>query len=141
MEYLFCKIAQKEISAHIVFENQDILGFVDNRPIRPGHTQIIPKRHFETFDITPLHIATQLMLAGQEIGRALKSIHKVKRVGFVCTGGDVLHTHAHIVPMFASTDITSRAYIFADNIEFRPAPLAGHEDLRHMAENIRHQLS
>ena len=42
---VFCKIVEKEIPAHIVYEDENFLAFLDSRPQSPGHTQVIPKRH------------------------------------------------------------------------------------------------
>ena len=42
---IFCKIINKEIPAHIVYEDADFLAFLDIRPLSPGHTQVIPKKH------------------------------------------------------------------------------------------------
>ena len=43
---VFCKIARKEIPAEIVYEDKDFLAFLDIQPQSPGHTQIIPKKHY-----------------------------------------------------------------------------------------------
>ena len=43
---VFCKIVNKKIPANIVYEDQDFLAFLDIRPHSPGHTQVIPKKHF-----------------------------------------------------------------------------------------------
>ena len=45
MTCIFCKIAAKEISADIVYEDEDFLGFLDISPLNPGHTLLIPKQH------------------------------------------------------------------------------------------------
>lgn len=42
---IFCKIVAKEIPAHIVYEDDDFLAFLDIHPQSPGHTQVIPKKH------------------------------------------------------------------------------------------------
>jgi len=42
---LFCKIAQKEIPAAIVYEDEEVLGFRDIAPQAPVHILIIPKKH------------------------------------------------------------------------------------------------
>lgn len=42
---VFCKIANKEIPAEIVYEDADFLAFLDINPQSPGHTQVIPKKH------------------------------------------------------------------------------------------------
>lgn len=42
---IFCKIVDKEIPAHIVYEDNDFMAFLDINPQSPGHTQVIPKKH------------------------------------------------------------------------------------------------
>ena len=46
----------------------------------------------------------------------------MKRVAFLFTGGDVPHAHAHVVPMVAGTDITSRRYIAEEDLTFQSTP-------------------
>ena len=40
---LFCKIARREIPAHVVHDDADTFAFMDIRPIQPGHVLVIPK--------------------------------------------------------------------------------------------------
>ncbi len=42
---IFCKIINKEIPAHIVYEDENYIAFLDIRPLSPGHTLVIPKQH------------------------------------------------------------------------------------------------
>lgn len=44
----FCKIAQKNSPAHILFEDEKFIAFLDAHPLVKGHTLVIPKTHFET---------------------------------------------------------------------------------------------
>lgn len=43
---VFCKIVAKQIPAKIVYEDADFLAFLDINPQSPGHTQVIPKKHY-----------------------------------------------------------------------------------------------
>ena len=108
---IFCRFVTRELSCVIVYEDAEILAFLDNRPIRPGHTQIIPKAHFETFDHLPPSLANRMMALGQRVSRRMKEVYRVERVGFLFTGGDVAHAHAHVIPLHDKTDITSARYI------------------------------
>jgi diadenosine tetraphosphate (Ap4A) HIT family hydrolase len=63
----------------------------------------------------------------------LKRIEGVQRVAFCFSGSDIPHAHAHLVPLHASTDITSRRYIVEDRITFRPTPRAPDEELAAVA--------
>ena len=111
MECLFCRIAEKQTDAVVVYEDADVMAFLDIAPIRDGHTQLIPKRHFPSFDTLPFDLAGRIVAVGQQLARRLKTRYSVERVAFAFTGGDVDHAHAHIVPLHARTDITSARYI------------------------------
>ena len=48
MPSIFTRIVAREIPAHILHEDSDFLAFLDVRPIREGHTLVIPREHAET---------------------------------------------------------------------------------------------
>jgi histidine triad (HIT) family protein len=108
----------------ILHEDDKIMAFLDLCPIRPGHTQIIPKEHHPFFDDLPPATGSRIFAVAQEISRAMKRIYQVPRVAFPFTGGDVPHVHAHLVPMHEKTDITSRLYIAEKDLTFRSTPLS-----------------
>src|SRR3954470_5911681 len=107
----FCRIARREIPAHIIYEDESLVSFLDTGPIRPGHVQIIPRDHYPTFDDLTAELASRTIILGQKLARILKTNYAVARAAFLFTGGDIAHAHAHVVPMVAPTDITSRRYI------------------------------
>lgn len=125
---LFCKIARHEIPAKVIYEDDYIMAFLDICPIRAGHTQIIPKKHFETFEVMPFDIAAKITEIAQKLGIAMKDIYGVSRVAFLFTGGDVPHAHAHLVPMHSYTDITSQRYILNEDVSFGSDHLKADED-------------
>jgi histidine triad (HIT) family protein len=45
---LFCKIANKELDADIVYESDDVVAFRDINPAAPTHILVIPTRHIES---------------------------------------------------------------------------------------------
>ena len=44
---IFCKIANKELQAKIIFENDDFIAFNDIKPVSPIHVLVIPKKHYK----------------------------------------------------------------------------------------------
>lgn len=94
-----------------IYEDSKIVAFLDLGPIRPGHTQIIPRVHVATFELLPEPLAARILGLGQQLARRMKEVYGVDRVAFLFTGGDVAHVHAHVVPLHAKTDITSARYI------------------------------
>lgn len=126
---IFCRMAQGQVPCHEVFRDDQVFAFMDRGPIRPGHVQLLPLAHFPYFDDIPEPVAMHLMSVGQRIARVQKQIYGVDRIAFLFTGGDIAHAHAHLVPMHAKTDVTSRAYIAETHLTFRAAPRAAKDDL------------
>lgn len=51
---IFCKIAQGDIPSSKIYEDDDIVAFLDINPIAPVHFLIIPKRHIVSLqDVAP----------------------------------------------------------------------------------------
>jgi histidine triad (HIT) family protein len=136
-ECLFCRIAMHEIDAHVVYEDELVLAFLDICPIRAGHTQIASKQHFPYFDDTPFDIVSSIVIVGQKLASAMKRVYRVPRVAFLFTGGDIPHVHAHVVPMHHETDITSGRYIVEKTVTFRSAPRVSDVDLARCASELR----
>ncbi len=110
-ECVFCGIAAGVVNSVILYEDDEIVAFLDIAPIRPGHSHIIPKKHFATFEVMPPVLAGRIIHLGQNLAKRLKVVYGVERVAFVFTGGDIPHAHAHVIPMVEKTDITSARYI------------------------------
>ncbi|WP_449044104.1 HIT family protein [Paracoccus versutus] len=119
---------------------------MDIGPIRPGHLQIIPIEHYETFDELPPDIATDIMRLAQRLAGILKALFDVERVAFAFTGGDVVHAHAHahahahLVPLVEKDDITSRRYIPEEKVTYRELPHPGDAALQRIAADIARRL-
>ncbi|CAM3988906.1 HIT family protein [Bordetella tumulicola] len=137
---LFCRIAQGQIPAHIVHEDEDILAFLDIQPVRPGHVLIIPKQHYPYFEDLPQRRANQILALGQSLAQAMKALYQVERVGFVFTGIHVAHAHAHLIPMHTLQDVTSTQYIAQQDLEFITPPQPPAEQLAATAAQLQEAL-
>lgn len=133
---LFCRIAAHAVAADVVHEEPHLLAFLDTHPIRPGHVLIVPKQHFAYFDDTPADIAASILAVGQRIALAMKKIYRVPQVGFLFTGSDIPHVHAHVVPMHEKTDLTSRHYIAEQKLTFCETPRAPNHELAETAAQL-----
>jgi histidine triad (HIT) family protein len=136
----FCRIARREIPAHIIYEDDYLVAFLDTGPIRPGHVQIIPRDHYPTFDDLTAELASRIVVLGQRLARILKAKNGVCRAAFLFTGGDIAHAHAHVLPLIAPSDVTSRRYIAEEEITFRPIPRPSEEELGQVAFILREAL-
>jgi histidine triad (HIT) family protein len=139
-ECLFCRIASGLVRSEMIYEDDQVIGFMDIGPIRPGHTQVIPREHFAYFEDLPEATASRIIHLGQRLSRVMKALYGVPRVAFLFTGGDHAHAHAHVVPMHEKTDITSRRYIAEGTLTFRDMPRATSEELAATAAQLRSGL-
>ncbi|CAP45274.1 HIT family protein [Bordetella petrii] len=138
---LFCRIARRQIPAHVVHEDDEILAFLDIQPVRPGHALIIPKQHYPYFEDLPPTLAYRILGLGQQLARAMKTLYRVERVGFMFTGIHVAHAHAHLVPMHHPQDITSTQYIAQKDLQFVMPPQCPAEQLADTAAQLRQALA
>ena len=103
MDCIFCKIAKKEIPNHTVYEDDQVIAFLDIFPRVEGHTVVIPKKHGGTiFDFTPEELGS--VMCG--VQKAAERVQKILTPdGFTIglnhgevAGQAVPHLHFHILP-------------------------------------------
>lgn len=104
-ECVFCAIVDGEIPGRIVAETEDALAFLDANPLARGHTLVVPKGHYETFDDAPPETLGAVfdLLGGltPAVERAVGA--DASNVGFnngAVSGQEVPHLHGHIIPRF-----------------------------------------
>lgn len=130
MASIFSRIVAGEIPAHIVREDSEFLAFLDVRPIRQGHTLVIPKAEIDdVFDLPESLLAGLLPFAGP-VARAIREVTGATRVGMAVVGLEVPHAHVHLVPIDGVHDI-----------DFRRAQPAEDDELAATAEQIRAALT
>jgi len=95
---IFCKIASGEIPAEIIAEDDDFIAFLDVKPVAPGHTLLIPKKHYRWFYDIPDDEYTALFLKAKQIIPELKQRYDAEYVKLGAVGTDVPHTHIHLIP-------------------------------------------
>jgi histidine triad (HIT) family protein len=100
---IFCRIARKQASASIVYEDEAVLAFLDIRPLSEGHTLIIPKEHYrDIFDIPEellarVHKVTKRVAVAVQKATSADGISIFQQNGRVA-GQEVFHLHVHVVP-------------------------------------------
>ncbi|MBI2109071.1 MAG: HIT domain-containing protein [Parcubacteria group bacterium] len=100
---IFCKIAKKEIPAHVVYEDEHFLAFLDINPQSPGHTQVIPKKHYRWVWDLPSESSsagnvTHYFLVIQKLAKALQGAFGTDAVWSKIMGDEVLHAHVWLFP-------------------------------------------
>lgn len=106
---IFCKIVAGEIPASKVYEDDQVLAFLDITQVTKGHTLVIPKKHYRNVLEMDAEAAGQLFTAVPAIARQLKEKLGASGLNIVnnneeAAGQTVFHTHIHLLPRFDQND-------------------------------------
>jgi len=129
MPSIFTRIVNRELPAHILREDDQFMAFLDVRPIRAGHTLVIPKTEIDDVFDLPEPLLSGLLVFARPVAGAIREVTGAQRVGVAVVGIEVPHAHIHLVPIDG-----------IDDLEFRRARPAGDGDLTAMAERLRSAL-
>ncbi len=109
---IFCRIANGELPASVVYEDAHTIAFLDIQPFTPGHVLVIPKQHAASLGNLSPEEAGYVMRASQIVAVALK------KSGLMCegvnfwlsdgkaAGQEVDHIHMHVFPRFPGDGFT-----------------------------------
>lgn len=100
---IFCQIIAGDIPASKVYEDDQILAFLDITQVTPGHTLVIPKEHCRNLLDMPEKTASQLFAKVPTIARALTKITGASAINLINNSGEeagqtVFHAHIHLLP-------------------------------------------
>lgn len=98
---IFCKIASGKLSAYIVYEDTDVVAFLDSHPLFPGHVLLCPREHFVTLSDLPSDLIGPVFSRAQLLSKAVESALDAEGT-FVAINNrvsqTVAHLHIHVVP-------------------------------------------
>ena len=100
---IFCKIANGEIPAATLYEDQDFRVILDLGPANKGHALILPKAHFENLYELPDDLAGKALILAKEVTKKMKKVlncdgYNVVQNNGTAAGQTVFHFHMHLIP-------------------------------------------
>ncbi len=97
----FCSIANGEIVAHVVLDDEIAIAFLDHRPVFKGHVLLAPRQHLETLADLPRELIEPYFLRAQRLAvgvqKALESDGSFVAINNTVSQS-VPHLHVHVVP-------------------------------------------
>jgi len=127
---VFCKIVRGEIPAHIIYEDKDVLAFLDVNPVNPGHVLIIPKEHYIDMAETPDKFVCKVMVVAKKVGK--KVLETGLGQGFnigvntkKAAGQVVEHFHLHVMPR-----------LDGDGLKLWPGKIYANSEAKLLAEKL-----
>lgn len=101
MSCVFCNIVENIAPANVVVAAADYVAFLDRTPLFLGHTLVVPRRHVETYTDLSDEEVGPLMLAVQQMARAVQEALAAQGT-FIAMNNrvsqSVAHLHVHVVP-------------------------------------------
>ncbi|MCU1499337.1 MAG: family hydrolase, partial [Acidimicrobiales bacterium] len=101
MDCAFCRIITGDLPAHVVLDDETCLGFLDVRPVFPGHVLLVPKAHHETLVDLPPELVEPLFANARRLAAAVPAAMGAAGT-FVAMNNKVSqsvpHLHVHVVP-------------------------------------------
>ncbi len=107
---IFCKIVSGDIPANKIYEDDDLLAFIDIAPVSDGHSLVIPKEHYEFLHDCPKDLAGKIFSKVSFLSKAVIKAMNSDSYNVLCNNGSnagqvVKHVHFHIIPRKAGDAI------------------------------------
>lgn len=102
---IFCRIARKQAPASCVYEDENVMAFLDIMPLNEGHPLVIPKEHYETIFEIPEELIAYLHRIVKRVALAIEKAAKADGISIFqqngkAAGQEIFHLHVHVVPRY-----------------------------------------
>jgi histidine triad (HIT) family protein len=109
MPSIFSKIILREIPAHIVYEDDQVIAFLDISQATKGHTLVVPKVEYKDIFEVPEKTASHLFGVATKISKAIQKAFGAHAMNLLsnngeCAGQTVFHFHIHLIPRYERAD-------------------------------------
>jgi histidine triad (HIT) family protein len=79
--------------------------FLSNRPLRPGHSLVVPRAEIDHWLDLDVALLAHLAETAQAVGKAQMAGFTPARIGMMLAGLEVPHAHIHVVPIRGVNDL------------------------------------
>ena len=105
MATIFTQIIEGRLPARFVWRDDRCVDFLSNRPLRPGHSLVVPRQEIDHWLDLDATLLCHLSETAQAIGRAQMEGFHPERIGVMLAGLEVPHCHFHVVPIRGLHDL------------------------------------
>jgi histidine triad (HIT) family protein len=103
---IFCDIMKGAAEVSVCYEDSSAVAFMDIQPVNQGHTLVVPREHFESFQDLPAELAKHLFEVAMRLGPVIRRVGGAEAMNLIVSSGeaagqDVYHFHIHLIPRHA----------------------------------------
>ena len=133
---IFCKIANGEIPAATLYEDENFRVILELGPASKGHALILPKSHAANIYELSDEMAAKAMILAKKMATAMTAALKCDGFNIVqnngeCAGQTVFHFHMHLIPRYKGDQV---------GITWKPGELS-EADKEEILLKVKEQLS
>lgn len=136
---IFCKIINGELPSSKIYEDDELLAFLDIQPVNKGHVLIIPKQHKELIAELDNKTLGNMIALANKINQAIRE-SDIKSEGVnlfladgEAAGQEVFHVHIHVIPRFSKDGF---GFVFSKDYKNKPQ----REELNIISQKIKSHL-
>jgi histidine triad (HIT) family protein len=101
---VFCRIIGGGEMVSVIYEDDEIISFLDVQPLHPGHVLVVPKQHFKNLFYVPEELAARTFATARRILPGLRKATGCRAINLFSPNGtdggqDVFHFHLHLIPV------------------------------------------
>jgi histidine triad (HIT) family protein len=105
MSSLFTRIRQDELPGHVLWDDGRCFAILTIKPIREGHLLVIPHEEVDHWDEMDAALNAHVFQVASILSRTLRNLFPCEKVGMMVAGLEVRHTHLHLIPINAISDL------------------------------------
>ena len=107
---IFCKIANGEIPAATLYEDDDFRVILDLGPASKGHALILPKEHYANLYELPDELAAKVIVLAKKMITKLTDVlgcdgYNLVQNNGAAAGQTVFHVHLHMIPRYEGDQV------------------------------------
>ena len=126
---IFCMIANHEINSSIIYEDEQVVAFLDLSQVTKGHTLVVSKKHYENVLECDPETLGHVIKITQMLSKRIMERMNAKGVNILnncneVAGQSVMHMHFHIIPRYSEND--------AIEIKFNESEKQNLEEIAHL---------
>ena len=132
---VFCKIIDRTVEAAFLYEDEEVISFLDIQPINKGHSLIIPKIHADRVEDLPENVYLKMHSVGRSILEKIKknlpetTAFNIFIANGADAGQDVFHSHLHIIPRKPNDGLVIK-YDFGEPLSIEERTVVAEEILK-----------
>lgn len=110
MKTIFEQIIERSIPAHIVYEDELVIAFLDITQATVGHTLVVTKEPYPSIFEVPESVISHLFLVVKKLSTGLQKAFNLEGLNILNNNGSVagqtvFHYHVHLIPRYQKDEV------------------------------------